>query len=300
MTKASMMKSRGIMMILSPAKTLDLSPLTRPSLPPTTLPDCNPKQTAQVAQAMKERTESELKSLLGISAALAKTSREYWERFDVASPPTEENTKPSIFSFSGAAYQGLDIQQRSDKALKYLQINLRIIDPVYGVLRPLDMMQPYRLEMATKKALAHDTSIKLADYWKESVTESLSADLKTRSLPILLNLASDEYAAAVDDTALPGQFVKVVFKDQGRVVAVHAKRARGLMCKFMSENDVESLEDVQRFNEEGYAFDESTSNKQALVFERAVAPLPMKKRATTSGTTEQIKAGTSVKRTRKK
>lgn len=277
MSKAIAVKNsnRGIMMILSPAKTLDLSPLTRQPLPPFTLPDCSPEQTNEIAKVMKKHSESGLKTLLGISAALAKTSHGFWSQFTVGRNQKNgdgDHVKPSIFSFSGAAYQGLDILNRSDSALQYLQDNLRIIDPVYGLLRPLDLMQPYRLEMATKNVLGGDGPKKLSDYWSESITKTLTTELETREDPILLNLASEEYSSAVNSKKLPGRYVHVVFKDQGRVIAVHAKRARGLMCKYMSENSIACLEDVTKFDEEGYSFVKSDSSDDVLVFNRVAAP----------------------------
>jgi cytoplasmic iron level regulating protein YaaA (DUF328/UPF0246 family) len=153
--------------------------------------------------------------------------------------------------------------------MSYLQDNLRIVDPLYGVLRPLDRMQPYRLEMATRN-LWKDKKIKLADYWKDAVTQRLYQDLETRSDPVLLNLASDEYSAAVDPQALPEgtKYVKVVFWEEGRVVSVHAKRARGLMARFLAENDTSDLKDVQKFAEEGYSFVDSKSDDSTLVFDR--------------------------------
>lgn len=157
--------------------------------------------------------------------------------------------------------------------MQYLQDNLRIVDPLYGVLRPLDLMQPYRLEMATRKALPGET-IKLADFWKESVTARLKKDLEahggTTACPILLNLASDEYSAAVDPNALPDSaaYVKVVFWEGGRTIAVHAKRARGLMARYLAENDTNDLEGVRAFAEEGYGFVDSESDETKIVFDR--------------------------------
>lgn len=151
-----------------------------------------------------------------------------------------------------------------------MQQNLRIIDPLYGSLRPLDIMQPYRLEMATKKLFPKDDKLKMADFWKPSVCESLANDLVPRDTKILLNLASDEYSAAVDSAALPEgtRYIKVVFWEEGRTIAVHAKRARGLMVRYLAENSVESLEGVQEFNAEGYSFVPSKADDTTVVFNR--------------------------------
>lgn len=136
-----------------------------------------------------------------------------------------------------------------------MQENLRIIDPLYGVLRPLDLMQPYRLEMATKSLFSgDDKKLKLADFWRPSVCNTLANDLKGRDDKILLNLASDEYSAAVDDALLPEdtRYIKIVFREEGRTIAVHAKRARGLMVRYLAENEVKGLDGVKQFDSEGY------------------------------------------------
>jgi cytoplasmic iron level regulating protein YaaA (DUF328/UPF0246 family) len=177
--------------------------------------------------------------------------------------------KPCIYAFSGAAYQGLQVSSISESAVLYLQDNLRIIDPLYGVLRPLDTIQPYRLEMATRNVFP-DKTLKLSSWWQPSVTACLSRDLRDRNDMIVLNLASDEYSAAVDVENLPesSQFVKVVFWEEGRVIAVHAKRARGLMVRYLAEHGVESVDDFKSFDVEGYTFVEEASDETMLVFDR--------------------------------
>lgn len=257
---------RGIMAILSPAKTLDLKPYTG-KLTPTSA-DCEMERTLQVAKAVKNCKN--LKKLLGVSDNIAGTAKGYWEAFseDETSRHGDETVKPCIFSFSGAAYQGLQIGSCTDNDIGYLQENLRIVDPLYGALRPLDRLQPYRLEMATKGIFGDKT--KLADFWRESVTAHLSKDLKKRDSQVLLNLASDEYSAAVDPKALPKstRYIKVVFQEEGRVIAVHAKRARGLMVRYLAQSNAQTLDDVRAFDEEGYRLDEKASDESTIVFNR--------------------------------
>jgi len=182
-------------------------------------------------------------------------------------------TKPAIYTFSGAAYQGLDISTCSKEAVKYMQTNLRIIDPLYGILCPLDTIQPYRLEMVTKNVLSKKEmgeAKNLASWWKEKVCISLSNDLTQNNGSVLLNLASDEYSAAVDASLLPPNVhcVKIVFLQEGRVISVHAKRARGLMVRYLSENGISNLDGVKGFHLEGYAWVESKSGDDILVFDR--------------------------------
>lgn len=273
MTKVSAVSKgiRGVMMILSPAKTLDLSPMDHArlkALPATTLPDCSPERTLEIAEAMKRRNQDQLGKLLGISKNLSKTAAGYWGEFAKHDAKASQ-LKPCIFAFSGAAYQGLKAEECSDAAISYLQDNLRIVDPLYGLLRPMDQIQPYRLEMATKKVLEHEEKLKLADYWRGSVTEQLNKDMSPEG-GLLLNLASDEYAAAVDADELSEQtqYVKVVFQEEGRVVAVHAKRARGLMVRYLAENKVVGLDGVRKFSAEGYSFARSKSDDTTIVFDR--------------------------------
>lgn len=281
--------SSGVMMILSPAKTLDLSPYNGSfkSSSLLTSPSCDAAKTRRVAGALKSRSQKELTKLLNVSANLGQTAYDYWKNFQVDEnidvDKDDSRSKPCIYAFSGIAYQGLQIHECNDEAVLYLQDNLRIIDPLYGSLRPLDKIQPYRLEMATKGVFqgasgngdddddGTDKKTKLNAFWSESVTASLAKDLAKRSsCKIVLNVASDEYSSAVNPNGLPAgtKYVKIIFHDDGRVVTVHAKRARGLMTRFVAEHACQTLDDVKQFNYEGYAFCESKSDDLTLVFDR--------------------------------
>ena len=290
-TRSSMARHKkfknGIMMILSPAKTLDLSPMSKilsGQLEPTE-PDCDRDCTGQVVKAMKKRNGGDLKKLLKLSAKLAETAAGYWADFAL-DRNGDATLKPCIYAFSGAAYQGLQIHKCEEKSVAYMQDFLRIVDPVYGLLRPLDRIQPYRLEMATRGVL-DDKKIKLADFWSDSVTKRLSKELENCSDPVLLNLASDEYSAAVDSSCLPenARFIKVVFWENGRVVSVHAKRARGLMVRYIAESQACSVDKVKEFSEEGYSFQDAKSDETTFVFDRpkqqpAKRPAPSTPRTT--------------------
>lgn len=269
----------GIMMILSPAKSLDLSPYE--GRLETTLPDCDPAKTIEIARAMKARNETALGKLLSISSKLASTANGYWESYQEGDGGEER--KPCIYAFTGMAYQGLQVQTCSDDAVLYLQSNLRIIDPLYGALRPLDKIQAYRLEMRTKGVLLADQKTKLADFWSDACTTRIMEDLQPRQSKILLNLASDEYSAALDTSALSEdvRYVKIIFHDGGRVVTVHAKRARGMMTRFVADSRCQSLEDVKAFDVDGYSFAAALSDESTLVFQRPKVEPGKRKAATT-------------------
>eukprot|EP00550_Attheya_septentrionalis_P009849 CAMPEP_0198285538 /NCGR_PEP_ID=MMETSP1449-20131203/4797_1 /TAXON_ID=420275 /ORGANISM="Attheya septentrionalis, Strain CCMP2084" /LENGTH=343 /DNA_ID=CAMNT_0043982981 /DNA_START=208 /DNA_END=1239 /DNA_ORIENTATION=- len=304
-------------MILSPAKTLDMSPLSAQDAESIlgdhalTQPDCDVERTQQIFSIMKKQSPSSLGKLLGISPALSQTAHEYWSNFD-ATNRIPNSAKPALLAFSGAAYLGLQAKTLNPRCIAYLQKHLRIVDPFYGSLRPLDAMQPYRLEMATKSLVpllkkktppSHEFK-SLAQYWSPSMTKSLMEKSDNNEMDakiVLVNLASDEYSAAVDETAFD-HVVKIVFQQEGRVIAVHAKRARGLFCRFMAENEVASLKELEEFNREGYQYVSTRSTPPSrLVFDRP-KPQPASKKQTSSSATQikSVAASKRAKRTVKK
>ena len=205
-----------------------------------------------------------------------------------------------IFHCSGAAFQGIDISSCSSESVSYMQKNLRIIDPLYGALRPMDKIQPYRLEMASKGVLSKTEmggSKTLAEWWKESVTSSIveELDIRTEGQQTLLNLASDEYSAALKPSAFPNsyKYIKVVFQQDGRVIAVHAKRARGLMVRYVAENNISDLSTLKKFNVEGYEFVAKKSTEDRLVFDRS------KQLAAQKGTKKTARSGDEQNRSKR-
>ena len=280
-------------MLLSPAKTLDGSPLPASVLLNDNLsfthPDCCVEKTAAIARFMKKLKATELSKLLKLSAALTEQTHAYWQKFQIefmldgTTDFPEHNSKPCIYTYSGAAFQGIQIQDCDVNTLIYMQENVRILDALYGLLRPLDLIQPYRLEMDTKNVLPHGSKEpvhKLSAYWSESVATRLTYELERSNAttlspdhgpPILLNLASEEYSAAVDVTRLPShcRYVKAVFWEDQRVVAVHAKRARGLMVRYLSERQATAMDDILQFDLEGYQYMASKSDENTVVFNRS-------------------------------
>jgi uncharacterized protein len=351
-----------IMMILSPAKTLDLSPLAPGAGACWTIPECSPATTVAVAMALRQLSPAQLKTKLKISDKLAATAHSYWRDFgDSHQTAAVSPNKPCLLVYSGAAYQGLDAPSLTIAAGDYLQDRLRILSAAYGCLRPYDVIHPYRLEMGTKgipitvvpaittteyvvddevvddevvddvddadddgpstkkkKPKKKPTkAISLADVWRESVSNYLAKELTTTitttddnggdssSGAVLLNLASDEYAAAVDSKRFGGsnvRYIKIVFQEQGgRVVAVYAKRARGLMVRYLADQQAEDLATVQAFAVEGYSFDVKKSNDETFVFNRSKQPPPptvTKRQAGTTTTTTVATRGDNKKKTK--
>lgn len=272
-SSAAKKATKGLVMLLSPAKTLDQSPLDpslASSLPSTSVPDCDPQKTKEIVQAMKKRSQKELGKLLGISDSLSATVHKYWSEFkEDESQRDEHDKKPAVFLFNGPAYQMLNPKECSHSALAFLNKHLRIVDPVYGLLRPLDLVQPYRLEMATKK-IFEDEKVKLSEFWETSVTERVVNEMAFHPNALLLNLASEEYAEVINKKTLPEtiKFVNVRFWHDGRNIGVHAKKARGLLARYIAEKEISDIEDIKAFAEDGYFCVEDKSNDTTVVFDR--------------------------------
>ena len=252
--------SYRMLMILSPAKTLNLEPQTN-SLPiKWTKPlESLQGERTQVVSAVKGHAKSATKlgALLKTSKTLTTTAQSYWKAMSSdAALDDASTTKPSILTFDGAAYSGLNVRDtlvESKSNLGYLQDHLRIVDPLYGWLRPMDAIEAYRLEMASKGVFPADVKLKLEDYWRPGIEACLSQEENTNSESIVVvNLASDEYSAAMDQTKRT--MVKIVFQHGGRTIAVHAKRARGLMVRFAALHNIQEIEGLKAFDLEGYSY----------------------------------------------
>ncbi|KAG7369959.1 peroxide stress YaaA domain containing protein [Nitzschia inconspicua] len=287
--------------ILSPAKTLNLDVLEKDKPICWTKPSCDADKRRQVVQAMQKnaQTPATFRKILNVSAALAETAKQYWMDMDL-NGRKNHRSKPCIYAFDGVAYKGLDIQMLSKSSVTFLQDHLRIVDPLYGWLRPMDAIEPYRLEMASRGVFGDGKSKNergkgLAEFWKPAIRTSIEREQseieKTRgsnSQIMIVNLASDEYSGAVEWHT--SQVVKVVFRHAGRVVPVHAKRARGLMVRYMAEHKIQTLDDLTKFDLEGYIFQSGESSpvpfntssdidsSPVLVFDRSVESAPASKK----------------------
>lgn len=252
--------------VVSPAKNLDYdSELPKLSVTqPRLLGDAE-----ALVSVCRELSPQQLGSLMKISDKLAGLNAarfEQWQR-----PFNEDNARPAMYAFNGDVYTGLDAHSLAPQAVETAQQRLRILSGLYGVLRPLDLMQPYRLEMGTK--LTNAKGKNLYEYWGETITEILNDDLAALNSSTLVNLASNEYFSAVKPKSLNADIITPVFKDekngQYKVISFYAKKARGAMARFILNQKPQSVSDLKDFNENGYGFNESLSSEKQLVFCRA-------------------------------
>jgi hypothetical protein len=249
--------------VISPAKSLDFdSPL------PTQLHTESRflKQATSIQKVLQKKKPKQLSALMTISEKLAELN---WQRNQAWQTPFSlANARQAIFAFNGDVYLGLDAKSLPIEKLAVLQDKLRILSGLYGVLQPLDLMQPYRLEMGTKIGIGKNKN--LYEFWKTTITKSLNAELNKNEL--FLNLASNEYFDAVDKKALKVPVITPEFKDYKdgklKMISFFAKKARGMMVRFIIDTNAETIEDLKGFNYEGYAFDANLSKGNTLVFTR--------------------------------
>ncbi|MEJ2602926.1 MAG: peroxide stress protein YaaA [Gammaproteobacteria bacterium] len=255
-----------MIIVLSPAKTLDFeSPLS-------TEKHSSPrfrKDAGRLVEILRGKSEKEISSLMNLSPKLAKLNVERYRQF--ADRETPATARPALLAFKGDVYQGLDAGSFSSRDLNYAQDHLRILSGLYGLLRPLDLMQPYRLEMGT--ALANEAGPDLYAFWGNRITEALNRELADQRPRALVNLASNEYFSVVREEELDGRIVTPVFKDRAkggdyRVLSFFAKRARGVMAAWIIRGRVNTLKGLRDFAEDGYRYSEEQSEADRPVFLR--------------------------------
>lgn len=250
--------------VVSPAKSLDFE--NKYSVKPTTprLLEC----TKELIEVLRKKSPEEVKELMSISDNLAELNVHRYRSFEL--DHTEENAKPSVLAFQGDVYQGLKAETFDEEKLAFAQKHFRILSGLYGLLRPLDLIQPYRLEMGTR--LAFDDYNTLYQYWDNKILNLLIEDLKAQGDDIIVNLASVEYFKSIDKKKLPARVIDVEFKDfkngQYKIISFYAKKARGLMSRYMIQNEITNPEDLRGFDYDGYYFDEQASSENMLAFKR--------------------------------
>jgi uncharacterized protein len=253
-----------MLIALSPAKTLDFTPA--PDGLATTQPAFR-KESAELAGIAKHLTAADLKRLMGISDRLAELNVERFHAFRTRGA----QGVPAALAFAGDVYTGLKARELDAAALEWAQDRLRILSGLYGLLRPLDIIQPYRLEMGIK--LANPSGPDLYAFWRERVTRALDREARAHADPTLVNLASQEYFGAVDRAALKAPVVTCHFKEQAedgstRMIALFAKRARGTMARYAIDGRVDRAADLKGFDRDGYRFSPDLSSDTEWTFTR--------------------------------
>ena len=254
-----------MLIVISPAKTLDYD------TPPTTKVHTTPDyldDSQRLIERARHYSALDLAELMEISMKLAELN---FERFQAWHTPfTPENAKQAVLAFKGDVYTGLDAESLSAADLKFAQSHLRILSGLYGLLRPLDLMQPYRMEMGRK--IDTERGNNLYEFWGAAITEGLNKQLKALKSPYLINLASNEYFKSVKPKLLDGEIITPEFKDWKngayKMMGVYAKKARGQLSRYVIENRLKDPEAMKAFDVDGYAFNEELTSGNKWVFTR--------------------------------
>lgn len=251
--------------LISPAKTLDYEsalPTDKHTLPRLL------ENSQELIDVSRKLSASEIASLMSVSEKIATLNV---ERFRNWQPDFDlNNARQAIFAFKGDVYTGLDAYTLNQQQLDDAHQRLRMLSGLYGLLRPLDLMMPYRLEMGTK--LANSRGHNLYEFWGDTITQLINEDMQQAESDLLVNIASDEYYKSVKENKIKAEIIKPVFLDQKngkyKVISFYAKKARGLMARFIIEQRPQTVEDLKTFNSQGYYFDAESSLKGELVFKR--------------------------------
>lgn len=249
--------------VISPAKSLDMSPMDIQPTSPAWQEDA-----VRLSKTVKNLPLKGLKSLMGLSDDLARLNRDRFQAFETT--PSPDRVKPAALAFNGDTYQGLEAKTLTDDDLRWAQDHLRILSGLYGLMRPLDALQPYRLEMGSRLKTRRGSS--LYDYWGDQIAKGLNAQAQEINTDTLINCASEEYFKAADRKALKLNVITPVFMElkdnRPRIVSFFAKRARGAMARFATVNRITEAEGIKDFNSGGYAFDPDLSEGNRWVFVR--------------------------------
>lgn len=252
----------GLMILLSPAKTLDFSDnradhFTEPRLLP---------QTKKLVGILKKKQVADLMALMSISEKLGALNYDRYQDFTL--PFNEENAKQAVLAFKGDVYTGLEAASFGETELNYAQEHLRILSGLYGLLRPLDLMQAYRLEMGTK--LENKQGENLYEFWGNKITKLLNNDLVENNSKAVLNLASKEYFSALQPDQLKAPLIDIDFKEDRngklKIISFNAKKARGSMAGMIIRSQIDSVDGLKQLNVDGYQYNESLSKSDHLIF----------------------------------
>ena len=247
--------------LLSPAKSLDFK-----SKIPTEKNSflCFEKEAEYLNSILKRKSPKDLSNLMSISGKIADLN--YERNQDWSLPFTKKNSRQAVYAFSGDVYRGLDAYSIDDEKIDFMQSSVRIISGLYGIIKPLDLIQPYRLEMGTK--LSFDNNENLYEYWREKITNQLNLELSENE-PVL-NLASNEYFKAIDSKVVNADIYSANFKQfkdgNYKTIAIFSKKARGMMTRYIIENNITDINSLKSFNYDRYIFNENLSSDKELIF----------------------------------
>ena len=254
-----------MLIVLSPAKTLDYTVDAKSN---HTAPQFL-SQSSKLIKTLKEKEPKDIASLMGLSDKLASLNFDRYQSWK-ATKTVSSDAKPSMLVFKGDVYQGLEADKFNAKQIKFAQKHLRILSGLYGILRPMDVIKPYRLEMGTK--LKTEKGKNLYEFWGNSVQDNVVGDLTSQKSDLLINLASKEYFSVLGKMPEYINVVSPVFKDfkngEHKIISFYAKRARGLMAKWIIENNIKDFEKLSKFNLDGYYFSKKDSTVTEPVFLR--------------------------------
>lgn len=251
--------------VISPAKTLDFD---TPLLTDEFTQPAHLEQSRQLIKHLQKFSASDVSSLMSVSDNIANLNVDRFKHWKTPFSPV--NARQALFTFKGDVYIGLDAFTMSERNISFAQNHLRILSGLYGLLRPLDLMQAYRLEMGTR--LDTDQGSNLYQFWDSRITTAINEELSAMESPVLVNLASNEYFKSIKPKAINGQIITPIFKEYHKgtykIISFYAKKARGLMSRYLIDNEITDIEAIKDFNLEGYGFDESLSHNQDWVFSR--------------------------------
>ena len=254
-----------MLVTLSPSKGQDFE---EPALSKKYTKPADLKDSELLIKELRKIKSKQLQEMMDISENIAELNVDRYKTFKT--PFTTKNAKQAIFAFKGDVYSGLELSSFDEDDYAYAQDHLRILSGLYGCLRPLDLIQPYRLEMKTK--LKNKRGDNLYQFWDDRITRSINKELKKQKEAVLVNLASNEYFKSVKPKQLEGRLLNINFKEtkngKTRVVAIFAKRARGMMADYIIRNRIENPEDLKKFRLGGYKFNKDLSDDKQWTFER--------------------------------
>lgn len=254
-----------MLIVVSPAKTLDYETPSKTKI--NTIPDYL-DDSQQLINRLRHFSSLDIAELMKVSKKIADLNFDRYEAWNKKF--TEKNAKQAALAFKGDVYTGLDAESFSAADFKFAQKHFRILSGLYGLLRPLDLMQPYRLEMGTK--LETDRGKNLYEFWGSTITEGLNKQLKKSKSKYLINLASNEYFKAVKPKELDAEIITPEFKEfkngDYKMIGIYAKKARGMLSRYIIKNKLTDPEDIKSFNDEGYKFNKKLSNGNKWVFTR--------------------------------